>query len=201
MEDNRDRLVVIVAGYPEPMAKFIDSNPGLQSRFTRYMHFDDYTPEELGRIAALLFGKGHYVPNTEARAYLSILFNVAYARRDAKFGNGRFVRNIFEEMCNRQALRLTCAGGQPSKDALQTMTGADVPLDQVGLDAELIQLDNARWRADCPSCQLQNKVKADMLGRKVKCNACQTVFTIEWPPLVEHAIAGVGNATNPMPTE
>jgi hypothetical protein len=196
MEDHRDRLVVIVAGYPEPMSKFIDSNPGLQSRFTRYMHFDDYTPEEMGRIASLLFGKGHYIPTAEARAYLSVLFTVAYTRRDDKFGNGRFVRNTFEEMCNRQALRLTGVGGQPTKDALQTMTGADVPLDQVGLDADLLKLDNARWRADCSSCQRQNKVKADMLGKKVKCNACQAVFTIDWPPLVEHAIAGMSNGTN-----
>lgn len=196
MEDHRDRLVVVVAGYPEPMGKFIDSNPGLQSRFTRYMHFDDYTPEDMGRIAALLMAKSHYNLTADARAYLSVLFSVAYTRRDEKFGNGRFVRNMFEEMCNRQALRLTAVGGQPTKEALQTMTGADVPLDQVGLDPSLLKIDNARWRVACTACQRQNRVKADLLGKKVKCNACQGVFTIEWPPLVEDAIEGVTNGAN-----
>ncbi len=203
MEDHRDRLVVVVAGYPEPMAKFIDSNPGLQSRFTRYMHFDDYTPEDMGRIMAMFMGKGHYTLTLDARAYLSIMFTVAYTRRDEKFGNGRFVRNVFEEMGNRQAMRLTSAGSQPSKEALQTFAGADVPLDQVGLDADLLKVENARWRADCPSCQRQNRVRSDMLGKKVKCNGCQAVFTIEWPPLVEHAIAGVkgSNGSEPEATE
>jgi hypothetical protein len=196
MEDHRDRLVVVVAGYPEPMGKFIDSNPGLQSRFTRYMHFDDYTPEDMGRIIALFMGKGHYTVTADARAYLSIMFTVAYSRRDDKFGNGRFVRNLFEEMCSRQAMRLTGAGVQPTKEALQTFVGMDVPLDQVGLDADLLKIENARWRADCPSCQRQNRVQSAMLGKKVKCNGCQTVFTIEWPPLVEHTIAGVAGGTS-----
>lgn len=201
MEDHRDRLVVIVAGYPEPMGKFIDSNPGLQSRFTRYMHFDDYTPEDMGRIVALFMGKGHYTITADARAYLSIMFTVAYARRDDKFGNGRFVRNLFEEMCNRQAMRLTGVGGQPTKESLQTFTGADVPLDQIGLDADLLKIENARWRADCPTCQRQNRVRSDMLGKKVKCNGCQAVFTIEWPPLVEHAIPGMPGASNGHPPQ
>lgn len=196
MEDHRDRLVVIVAGYPGPMGKFIDSNPGLQSRFTRYMHFDDYTPEDMGRIMALFMGKGHYNVTADARAFLSIMFTVAYARRDDKFGNGRFVRNLFEEMCSRQAMRLTGGGVQPTKEALQTLSGADVPLAQVGLDADLLKIENARWRADCPSCQRQNRVQADMLGRRVKCNACQSVFTIDWPALVEHTIPGVPGPSN-----
>lgn len=199
MEDHRDRLVVVVAGYPEPMGKFIDSNPGLQSRFTRYMHFDDYTPEDMGRIISLFMGKGHYTVTADARAYLSIMFTVAYARRDDKFGNGRFVRNIFEEMCNRQAMRLTRAGAKPTKEELQAFSGSDVPLDQVGLDADLLKIENARWRADCLSCQRQNRVRSDMLGKKVKCNGCQTVFIIEWPPLIEHAIAGVPGTTNGLP--
>ncbi len=200
MEDHRDRLVVIVAGYPELMAKFIDSNPGLQSRFTRYMHFDDYTPEDMGRIFALLMGKGHYTVTAEARAYLSIMFTVAYARRDDKFGNGRFVRNLFEEMCNRQAMRLTKVGAPPTKEALQTFNGTDVPLDQVGLDADLLEIDDARWRVDCPSCLRQNRVQSAMLGKKVKCKHCQSGFAIEWPPLVEHAIAGLPAKINGHPS-
>ncbi|MBX3316673.1 MAG: AAA family ATPase [Phycisphaeraceae bacterium] len=200
MEDHRDRLVVVVAGYPEPMGKFIDSNPGLQSRFTRYMHFDDYTPEDMGRIISLFMDKGHYTVTADARAYLSIMFTVAYARRDDKFGNGRFVRNVFEEMCNRQAMRLTGAGAKPTKEALQTLSGADVPLDQVGLDADLLKIENARWQADCLSCQRQNRVRSEMLGKRVKCNGCQTVFIIEWPPLIEHGIDAVPGTSTSDPT-
>jgi hypothetical protein len=197
MEDHRDRLVVIVAGYPAPMDRFIDSNPGLQSRFTRFMDFDDYTPEEMGRIMSLFLDKNHYKLTPDAIAYLSILFNVAHARRDEKFGNARYVRNTFEEMCNRHALRLTNDGGQVTKDALQTMIGADVPLDQVGLDAALLNIENAKWRANCQSCQRENRVKVDMLGRKVKCKACQHAFRIDWPPLVEHSIAALAGSSMP----
>lgn len=200
MEDYRDRLVVIVAGYPELMGKFVDSNPGLQSRFTRFMHFDDYLPDDMGRIIELFMRNGHYVITSDARAYLSIVFAVAYARRDNKFGNGRFVRNLFEEMCNRQAMRLTEIGSQPTKEALQTFVGADVPLDQVGLDADLLQIENIRWQVDCRSCRRHSRVRADMLGKKVKCNGCQSVFTIEWPQLVENTIAGVPGTSDGSPS-
>jgi hypothetical protein len=189
MEDHRDRLVVVVAGYPEPMGRFIDSNPGLQSRFTRYMQFDDYTPEDMGRIIALLMDKQRYTLTADARALLSIMFSVAYARRDSKFGNGRFVRNVFEEMCTRQAMRLSNLQAPPSTEMLQSLSGLDVPLDQVGLDLDLLKIENARWRADCPSCCRPNRARSSMLGRRVRCNGCQAVFSIDWPPLIEHGIA------------
>ncbi|MCK6555286.1 hypothetical protein L6Q96_12020, partial [Candidatus Binatia bacterium] len=122
-------------------------------------------------------------------ADMSILFTVAYARRDRKFGNGRFVRNVFEEMCNRQAMRLTSAGTQPTREALQTMKGPDVPLDQVGLDSDLLKIENARWRAGCPACHRQHQITANMLGGSVICDGCQAGITVEWPPLIEHGIA------------
>src|SRR5690606_15016647 len=123
-----------------------------QSRFTRFLNFDDYLPTEMGMILSNLLKAGHYTLKPEGYAYLSILFTIAYARRDEKFGNGRFVRNIFEEMCNRQALRLTAQATQQDKTALQTLLGCDVPLDTVGLEVDLLNIASARWKSICPQC-------------------------------------------------
>jgi hypothetical protein len=191
MEDHRERLVVIAAGYPEPMAHFLDSNPGLQSRFTRFMHFDDYSPTEMGMIFSNLLNAGHYTLTADGYAYLSILFTVAYARRDQKFGNGRFVRNIFEEMCNRQALRLTSVATTQDKASLQTFIGHDVPLDNIGLDFEILNITAARWKSQCPKCNKTAKATSNLLGQRVKCNACDERFTLLWPEIVDHAMLGL----------
>jgi hypothetical protein len=94
-------------------------------------------------------------------------------------------------------MRLTSTGHQASKEELQSITSDDVPLDQVGLNSQELRIDDARWAADCQSCERQNRVKAEMLGRKVKCKACENVFIIEWPPLVEHSIEGINSEVNP----
>lgn len=106
MEDDRDRLVVILAGYTKDMKQFIDSNPGLQSRFNRYIEFPDYTPDELYQIFALNLKKYDYHVTDEAKAALQHFFEDAVANKDANFGNGRFVRNIFEKVLENQANRL-----------------------------------------------------------------------------------------------
>ena len=106
MEDDRDRLVVILAGYTKDMKQFIDSNPGLQSRFNRYIEFPDYTPDELYQIFALNLKKYDYHITDEAKAALQHFFEDSVAHKDANFGNGRFVRNIFEKVLENQANRL-----------------------------------------------------------------------------------------------
>ena len=106
MEDDRDRLVVILAGYTKDMKQFIDSNPGLQSRFNRYIEFPDYTAEELYQIFALNLKKYDYHITDEAKAALQHFFEDSVAHKDANFGNGRFVRNIFEKVLENQANRL-----------------------------------------------------------------------------------------------
>ncbi|EAZ94133.1 AAA family ATPase [Crocosphaera chwakensis] len=106
MEDNRDRLVVIVAGYGEEMNRFIDSNPGLQSRFTRYFNFEDYTPKELLLIFQSISNKHHYHLHKEAEEKLLLQFQELYNNRNKSFGNGRLVRNIFEKTIAKQANRL-----------------------------------------------------------------------------------------------
>ncbi len=107
MEDNRDRLVVILAGYSDEMKQFIDSNPGLQSRFNRYIHFPDYNADELFQIFEANCKRNDYVMTDEAKTVLKSLLEKAVAEKDKNFGNARFVRNLFEKTLERQANRLS----------------------------------------------------------------------------------------------
>ena len=104
MEDRRDRIVVIVAGYPDEMADFLDTNPGLRSRFTRTLSFPDYATEDLIRIFDLIAEPKRYELDDEARAELQRIIDAA--PRGLGFGNGRYVRNLFEAAIAHQASRL-----------------------------------------------------------------------------------------------
>ncbi|MGK7882901.1 MAG: AAA family ATPase [Crocosphaera sp.] len=106
MEDYRDRLVVIVAGYGEEMNRFIESNPGLQSRFTRYFNFEDYTPKELLLIFQSISQNHDYHLSKKAEEKLLLQFKELYNNRNKSFGNGRLVRNIFEKTIAKQGNRL-----------------------------------------------------------------------------------------------
>ncbi len=107
MEDDRDRLVVIIAGYPKEMQRFIDSNPGLKSRFNRYINFPDYTAEELYRIYLMYAKKNEYTLNQEAGVYLRERLEDVVEHKTRNFGNARYVRNIFEKSIQRQANRIS----------------------------------------------------------------------------------------------
>ena len=106
MEDNRDRLIVILAGYTKNMKDFIDSNPGLQSRFNRYIEFPDYSSDELLQIFESNMKKYEYHFGEGAKENLQQYFENEVAHKDANFGNGRLVRNVFEKTLERQANRL-----------------------------------------------------------------------------------------------
>ena len=106
MEDYRDRLVVIVAGYGDEMTRFINSNPGLKSRFSRYFHFEDYTPQELVEIFDTFCDQHNYTLTEAAKEILLTRFQELYDYRDKSFGNGRLVRNMFEKAIEKQANRL-----------------------------------------------------------------------------------------------
>jgi len=107
MEDDRDRLVVILAGYTDEMKRFIDSNPGLQSRFTRYIDFPDYSENELRKIYLLNVKKNQYRLDQKARHALDEVLAKAVQGRDRHFGNARFVRNLFEKTIEHQSNRLS----------------------------------------------------------------------------------------------
>jgi SpoVK/Ycf46/Vps4 family AAA+-type ATPase len=106
MEDHRDRLAIVVAGYSEEMKHFITSNPGLQSRFTRFFDFDHYQPNELILIFNQFCQAHGYTMTLSARVKLQALLTQAYSDRNKHFGNGRYVRTIFERVIEQQADRI-----------------------------------------------------------------------------------------------
>ncbi|MBR5684930.1 MAG: AAA family ATPase [Muribaculaceae bacterium] len=125
MEDDRDKLVVIIAGYPDEMKRFIDSNPGLQSRFTRYINFPDYTDQELFEIFQLYLNKNQYTITDDAAELLKNNLNYAVAHKTKNFGNARYVRNIFERAVEQQANRLS-AKRKISDEELSLLTKEDI---------------------------------------------------------------------------
>lgn len=106
MEDNRGKFGVIVAGYTKNMHQFINSNPGLRSRFDKYFVFEDYTPEEMFKIAISIYIKEGVAPDVEAATHLQTYFKFIYDRRDEHFGNARTVRQVVNESIKNQNLRL-----------------------------------------------------------------------------------------------
>ena len=126
LEDYRDDLVVIVAGYTEPMRKFFDSNPGLKSRFSTFIEFDDYNVEELFDIFEGMCRKEDYKLSPSAKDSLREIMSEALANNEGDFANGRYVRNTFEEMIINQSHRLS-ATPSPSKEDLELFTDTDLP--------------------------------------------------------------------------
>jgi len=125
VEDRRDRVVVILAGYPEEMATLVDANPGMESRFPRTVHFPDYSDDELVAIVESLGQKGRYRLDEQARA--AVRAWLVTQARDRGFGNGRLARNLFEQAVANQASRLV-AIDNPTDDQLTTLTSADIPV-------------------------------------------------------------------------
>ena len=125
MEDDRDRLVVIVAGYTNEMKKFVDSNPGLQSRFTRYINFPDYSADELFDIFMMRVNKYSYKLDDDAEEYLREFLAYTVEHKSRNFGNGRYVRNLFEKAITNQANRLGNKSNL-SAEELSRVTLADI---------------------------------------------------------------------------
>lgn len=126
MEDNRDDLVVVVAGYDDLMQNFIDSNPGLRSRFKNYISFSDYTGRELYNIFLGMCAKSQYTVTEGARRAIATYFDDMYRLRDKNFGNGRDVRNAFENVVTLQSKRVARLVN-PTDEEITTITEADLP--------------------------------------------------------------------------
>jgi len=125
MEDHRDDLIVIVAGYSEPMERFITSNPGLESRFNRYFVFEDYNSEELYAIFNGMCARSEYLLTDEAKEYAKEHFRLIYEMRDENFGNARHVRNFFENIVTVHSDRVSAIEGHTRED-LTTVTLEDL---------------------------------------------------------------------------
>lgn len=183
MEDSRDRLVVVVAGYPKEMERFVNSNPGLRSRFSRFVEFPDYTPAELCRILALMCRKNGLRLAPALKERVIGLLHALHARRDGHFGNARLVRNCFEGMITAQASRLV-EGPPPDAEALTLLTAEDLAW-PAGVEDVLPAPAQRRYRIACPACReiygwtpQLNLVDAQC----AKCNAIYDATFGEWVP-------------------
>ena len=128
MEDNRDRMAVVVAGYTERMRKFIDQNPGLQSRFNRYIEFPDYSADELLEIFRDQAKTKGYALEEATESLVRRVFECLYESRNEQFGNARTVRNLFERTISMQSDRLASSGKELDKTELVTIKKEDIPL-------------------------------------------------------------------------
>jgi SpoVK/Ycf46/Vps4 family AAA+-type ATPase len=127
MEDQRGDFIVIVAGYTDNMRQFLESNPGLRSRFDREMHFNDYTAEQLYQIAIKLLQGNNIVPDTKASDHLKNYLVALYEARNKYFGNARNVRKVIEEVIKNQHLRLAKLPSQErTLDMINTIYYEDV---------------------------------------------------------------------------
>jgi SpoVK/Ycf46/Vps4 family AAA+-type ATPase len=126
MEDHRNELVVIMAGYSGPMAELLQTNEGLTSRFSNIIEFEDYSAEELFKIFKGMCDKNSYVMDNRVAQFVKEEFGKLYETRNAHFGNARTVRNIFQKVVEKQALRLQM---QPSrtKDDMMRIMQEDLP--------------------------------------------------------------------------
>ena len=109
------------------MKRFIDSNPGLQSRFNRYIHFEDYSAEELKKIFMLQLKKNQYNITDEASEKLDSLLQRAVEKKTRSFGNARYVRNLFEKTVQQQASRLSANEEEATAESLSQITAMDIP--------------------------------------------------------------------------
>jgi tellurite resistance protein len=180
MEDQRDRLVVILAGYTDEMFHMIRSNPGLSSRVGTTLEFDDYSPEELCRIFGLIAAKAKYELPPGSRLRLIRGFTFLYATRDRHFGNGRTARNSFERSIKRLANRLSKVT-EVSRELLTTLQPEDIEIDGVTpayLD-ELVK-GTGRVRVICPKTQKPMIIDDSMLGTEVQSEHCDETFVAQW---------------------
>lgn len=125
MEDNRDDLIVIVAGYTKLMEEFVESNPGLKSRFNKYILFDDYTGDQLFEIFMSMCKKQDYIPNEAGKNYVKQYLTERATANDENFANAREVRNYIERAIARQASRVVDIKNISDKQ-LRTLTKADL---------------------------------------------------------------------------
>ena len=185
MEDNRESMAVILAGYTSEMDTMIRSNPGLSSRINTTIEFADYTPDEMGQIFEAMCEQNEYQMPSDARHRLLVGLHQLYKNRDRHFGNGRLVRNAFEDSVRQLADRVADVGKLTEK-LLTRLTIEDISVP--GLTRK--QLDTVAekphvLRIQCNGCQRNVRVKPKSLGKRVKCVQCEHVQTASWASISE----------------
>ena len=180
MEDERDRLIVIVAGYTDEMRLFIESNPGLKSRFTNYIEFPDYNASELCRIFASMAKQNGLFLTPELKALLLFHYSLIEKNRPHHFGNARDVRNIFESAITKQASRVSMLGDF-GQESLSLLTHDDLASNEIDSDLFVNPFNCVSGAISvCPSC---NEVyswdpTSDLVD--AQCTKCKTIFNVEY---------------------
>ena len=179
MEDSRDRLIVVMAGYPQEMENLLKSNPGLSSRFNYRIEFEDYQPHELGEIFGLMCEKNHYRVQPLGRAKLLLDFQWQYENRDRHFGNGRMVRNVFESSVRRLANRVVQVT-EITEQLLTEFEAEDIDTSAPVGSLEPDSLAGHKFYVTCPHCENESKIRSAVLGRRVRCKKCDGEFECNW---------------------
>ena len=180
MEDDRGNMAVIFAGYVKEMDEMIRSNPGLSSRINTRIEFKDYEPPDLGHIFESMCNANQYQLPADARHRLLIGFDHLYESRDQHFGNGRLVRNTFEDTVRQLADRIASVS-ELTENLLTVFTADDIRLPQLSHSklSKLVEQPH-QLRLVCHGCQRKMKVDPDLLGGKIKCNKCENVQRAPW---------------------
>jgi AAA+ superfamily predicted ATPase len=180
MEDNRDSMAMILAGYSDEMDNMIKSNPGLSSRINTKIEFEDYSPLELGMIFESMCEQNQYDLPSDARHRVLMGFDHLYERRDRHFGNGRLVRNAFEDSVRRLADRIAEVT-KLTESLLTCLTASDISLPGMS-QAELEQCVSRSHvlRIHCQGCKRKVRISPASLGKQVKCGKCSGVQLADW---------------------
>lgn len=158
MEDNRDDFVVIVAGYPERMKEFLNSNPGLKSRFSKYFYFEDYNEEELYEIFMFLCEESDYMLTDHAKDGVKNYIRKLVINKDETFGNGRAIRNYFDKVIEYQANRLSVMDYISTED-LTLLTYDDVNFEVLPSDIVKEKVNNEKKTENTEKTEEPTKIK------------------------------------------
>lgn len=180
MEDNRDQLAVILAGYSDEMETLIRSNPGLSSRINTTIDFEDYSPIDLGKIFQVMCEQNQYDLPGESRYRLLVGFAHLYSKRDRHFGNGRLARNTFEDSVRKLADRVARVS-ELSEALLTCLSPEDIAIPGI-TQSELDELTQQApaIRIPCNACDAQIRLQPKALGTEVKCPKCGDIQCHQW---------------------
>lgn len=181
MEDNRDRLIVIVAGYPEEMERFVRSNPGLHSRFSRFIEFPDYSPLELCRIFGAMCRRNGLVISPALREKVMHHFHYLWEHRDEHFGNARLARNSFEAVIHAQANRLA-SSAKVDAMALTRLDAEDL-LTPADAAREAYRQSGKGYLVSCDRCGETYSWIPSMDLREALCTKCGKTYDCEFGKL------------------
>jgi hypothetical protein len=171
IEDHRDDFIVVVAGYSEPMQRFLDSNPGLRSRFNRFIQFDDYAADELFQILERMCGEHGYRLSPAAAEYARGMFGRMHEARGPDFANGRAVRNAFEQAIAMHANRVGPLQ-DPSDEVLCTLEVEDLPGGREHLEATTLIVP-------CPKCATKMRLPRGKGTLRATCPKCGEKTSVE----------------------